>query len=131
MFSAFLRLDMSGDKNQLLSREFFRAVAIACALSASIVGARLAVAAGDEVAGDETAPARAERARAEATKALAAGDFDRARRGFEQVLAILPRDAAAARDAARAAEAMGQFEYAEEGFTGTRQTGWVTYHVDF
>ena len=61
-------------------------------------------------AGEEPA-ARAERARVEATKALAAGDFDRARRGFEEVLAILPYDARAARDAARASGAAGQFQY--------------------
>jgi tetratricopeptide (TPR) repeat protein len=66
------------------------------------------------VADEEAPSARAERARAEGTKALAAGDFDRARRQFEEVLAILPGDASAARDAARAAEAAQQFEYAAE-----------------
>jgi tetratricopeptide (TPR) repeat protein len=61
---------------------------------------------------EETSTARAERLRAEATKALVAGDFDRARQKFEEVLTILPGDAPAARDAARAAEAAGKFEYA-------------------
>jgi tetratricopeptide (TPR) repeat protein len=65
-------------------------------------------------AAEETAIAHAERLRAEATKALAAGDFEGAQRKFEEVLAILPGDASAARDAARAAEATGKFEYAAD-----------------
>ena len=63
---------------------------------------------------EEASTARAERLRAEATKALAAGDFDRARQKFEEVLTILPGDAPAARDAARAAEAAGRFQYAAD-----------------
>ena len=63
---------------------------------------------------EETATARAEKLRGEAAKALAAGDFDRARQKFEQVLTLLPGDAPAARDAARAAEAAGKFQYAAD-----------------
>src|SRR5262245_53426488 len=50
--------------------------------------------------------------RKDANEALLRGQFDRARRELEQVLEILPRDAPAQRDAARAASAAGQFEYA-------------------
>jgi len=52
------------------------------------------------------------RAKADAT--LASGDFDRARREFEQILKIAPGDASAQRDAARAAQAAGDFEYSAE-----------------
>ena len=43
---------------------------------------------------------------------LVNGQFDKARRELEQVLAQMPRDAPAQRDAARAAAAAGQFDYA-------------------
>jgi len=52
--------------------------------------------------------------RTEAAATLASGDFDRARREFEQILRIAPNDAPAQRDAARAAQAAGQFEYSAE-----------------
>jgi len=54
----------------------------------------------------------AEQLRKEANDALLRGEFDRARRELEQVLELLPRDAPAQRDAARAASAAGQFDYA-------------------
>ena len=54
----------------------------------------------------------AERLRKEANDDLLRGQFDLARRELEQVLELLPRDAPAQRDAARAASAAGQFEYA-------------------
>src|SRR4029079_3090678 len=50
--------------------------------------------------------------RKDANDDLLKGQFDRARREFEEVLQQLPRDAPAQRDAARAASAAGQFEYA-------------------
>jgi tetratricopeptide (TPR) repeat protein len=87
----------------------FRIVTMACAVSSVVLAGGRAVA-----VEDDSPAAQAERARAEATKALAAHDFARARQGFEQVLAIFPHDAGAARDAARAAEAMGQFQYAAD-----------------
>ncbi len=52
--------------------------------------------------------------RSEADATLASGDFDRARREFERILKIAPADASAQRDAARAAQAAGEFEYAAE-----------------
>ena len=54
----------------------------------------------------------ADRLRKDANDALLHGQFDRARRELEQVLELLPRDAPAQRDAARAASAAGQFDYA-------------------
>jgi Flp pilus assembly protein TadD len=53
-----------------------------------------------------------ERLRKEASDDLLAGQFDKARRELEQVLEQMPRDAPAQRDAARAAAAAGQFDYA-------------------
>jgi tetratricopeptide (TPR) repeat protein len=50
--------------------------------------------------------------RHEAEETLLHGQFDRARREFEEVLALVPNDASAQRDAARAAQAAGEFEYA-------------------
>lgn len=55
-----------------------------------------------------------ERLRKEANEVLLRGEFDRARREFEKILKILPYDAPAQRDAARAAAAAGQFEDAAE-----------------
>ena len=52
--------------------------------------------------------------RREANETLLKGEFDRARREFEQILKMVPNDASAQRDAARAAQAAGQFEYAAE-----------------
>jgi tetratricopeptide (TPR) repeat protein len=52
--------------------------------------------------------------RTEADATLSSGDFDRARREFEQILKIAPNDASAQRDAARAAQAAGEFEYSAE-----------------
>ena len=43
---------------------------------------------------------------------LLKGQFDKARHELEQVLEQMPRDAPAQRDAARAASAAGQFDYA-------------------
>jgi Flp pilus assembly protein TadD len=53
-----------------------------------------------------------ERLRSDANKDLLDGQFDRARHELEQVLELMPRDAPAQRDAARAAAAAGQFDYA-------------------
>jgi len=53
-----------------------------------------------------------EKLRKDANEDLLKGQFDRARRELEEVLQQLPRDAPAQRDAARAASAAGQFEYA-------------------
>lgn len=53
----------------------------------------------------------AEALRAEAAATLARGEFERARREFEKVLRLLPMDPQAQRDAARAAQAAGEFEY--------------------
>jgi tetratricopeptide (TPR) repeat protein len=50
--------------------------------------------------------------RKHATDELLRGQFDQARRELEKVLELLPRDAPAQRDAARAASAAGQFDYA-------------------
>lgn len=52
------------------------------------------------------------RLRKEANDDLLRGQFDRARHELEQVLQMLPRDAPAQRDAARAASAAGNFDYA-------------------
>jgi len=57
---------------------------------------------------------RIEELRKEAAETLARGDMEQARRAFEQILRTLPYDASAERDAARAAEAAGKFEYAAE-----------------
>jgi Flp pilus assembly protein TadD len=50
--------------------------------------------------------------RAQANEGLLHGEFEAARREFEEILRILPGDPAAQRDAARAAQAAGKFEYA-------------------
>lgn len=55
-----------------------------------------------------------EELRKQANETLARGDLDKARQEFEQILKALPYDASAERDAARAAEAAGRFEYAAE-----------------
>jgi len=81
---------------------------------AMVLALALTMPAGAAVAGEEDVAAHAARARAEATKALVAGDFEGARRKFAEVLALLPGDAAAARDAARSAAAAGQFQYAAD-----------------
>jgi tetratricopeptide (TPR) repeat protein len=73
--------------------------------------------------GDEEARATAEpvddaervkQLRDHADATLLRGEFDRARHEFEQILRLLPGDAPAARDAGRAAQAAGEFEYAAE-----------------
>lgn len=50
--------------------------------------------------------------RASANEVLLRGEFDKARQEFEEILKRVPGDAAAQRDAARAAQAAGRFEYA-------------------
>ena len=55
-----------------------------------------------------------ERMRREASETLLRGEFNRARHEFEAILALRPGDGPAQRDAARAAEAAGEFEYAVE-----------------
>lgn len=55
-----------------------------------------------------------EELRKQAAETLAHGDLEKARQEYEQILKTLPYDAAAERDAARAAEAAGKFEYAAE-----------------
>jgi tetratricopeptide (TPR) repeat protein len=57
---------------------------------------------------------RIEELRKQGEETLARGDMDKARHDFEQILKELPYDASAERDAARAAEAAGRFEYAAE-----------------
>jgi tetratricopeptide (TPR) repeat protein len=57
---------------------------------------------------------RVEEERQQASDTLAHGDLDRARRQFEEVLRTLPHDGSAERDAGRAAQAAGEFEYAAE-----------------
>jgi tetratricopeptide (TPR) repeat protein len=57
---------------------------------------------------------RVEQARKQATETLSRGDLDRARQQFEEVLKALPHDGPAERDAGRAAQAAGEFEYAAE-----------------
>lgn len=54
---------------------------------------------------------RVEDLRQEAGTTLQHGQFDRARREFEEILKLAPGDASAERDAARAAQAAGDFEY--------------------
>jgi tetratricopeptide (TPR) repeat protein len=74
----------------------------------------------DELRGEDGKPLppeeaqRVERMRKEANDVLLHGEFDRARHDFEQILRLVPNDASAQRDAARAAQAAGQFEYAAE-----------------
>jgi tetratricopeptide (TPR) repeat protein len=58
--------------------------------------------------------ARVEQLREQANETLLKGQFDKARRGFEEVLKLRPDDGPAERDAARAASAAGEFEYAVE-----------------
>ncbi len=58
--------------------------------------------------------AEIERLRKEASETLLKGEFDRARKEFEAVLKLAPGDEQAERDAARAAAAAGEFEYAVE-----------------
>src|SRR5262245_64394902 len=50
--------------------------------------------------------------RQDANEDLLKGKIGKARRELEQVLEVMPRDAPAQRDAARAASAAGQFDYA-------------------
>jgi tetratricopeptide (TPR) repeat protein len=74
----------------------------------------------DELRGEDGKPLppeeaqRVERMRKEANDVLLHGEFDHARHEFEQILRLVPNDASAQRDAARAAQAAGQFEYAAE-----------------
>jgi tetratricopeptide (TPR) repeat protein len=65
-------------------------------------------------AGAEDDAARVDRLRREANDTLLAGQFDRARHTFEEILQLRPGDGPAERDAARAASAAGEFEYAAE-----------------
>src|SRR5262245_24765181 len=53
-----------------------------------------------------------EKLRKEASDTLLRGEFDEARRQFEEILKVLPTDGPAQRDAARAAAAAGRFEEA-------------------
>jgi tetratricopeptide (TPR) repeat protein len=53
-----------------------------------------------------------EKLRREANETLLRGEYDRARRELEEILRLLPNDAPAQRDAARAAQAAGNFDYA-------------------
>jgi len=55
---------------------------------------------------------KVERLREEAKETMVRGQFERARREFEAILKLVPGDASAQRDAARAASAAGQFEEA-------------------
>jgi tetratricopeptide (TPR) repeat protein len=64
-----------------------------------------------------------EKLRREASETLLRGEFDRARKQFEEVLRLLPGDASAQRDAARAAQAAGQFEYAAEALERAHHFG--------
>ncbi len=66
---------------------------------------------------------RIEELRKQATETLAHGDMDKARQEFEQILKTLPYDASAERDAARAAEAAGNFEYAAEALEKAHHFG--------
>jgi tetratricopeptide (TPR) repeat protein len=101
------------------------------ALGGAVVAAAMillfvsSTAAAQDVASSEGAPrapapasgasaSTVEALRQHATETLSHGDFDRARREFEKVLAISPEDGPAERDAARAAQAAGEFEYAVE-----------------
>ena len=71
-----------------------------------------------ELAGNKPLPPeeahKIEELRKQANETMAKGDLDKARQEFEQILKALPYDASAERDAARAAEAAGRFEYAAE-----------------
>jgi len=58
--------------------------------------------------------AAVEKMRSDANAKLLHGEFDRARREFEKILKMAPGDAAAQREAARAAQAAGEFEYGAE-----------------
>jgi tetratricopeptide (TPR) repeat protein len=64
-----------------------------------------------------------EELRKQAAETLARGDMEQARRDFEQILKTLPYDASAERDAARAAEAAGKFEYAAEALEKAHHFG--------
>src|SRR5215831_19329427 len=66
------------------------------------------------MADDDRPPTEIEQLRQQASEDLVRGQFDRARREFEKVLQMAPGDAPAQRDAARAAQAAGEFEYAAE-----------------
>jgi tetratricopeptide (TPR) repeat protein len=66
---------------------------------------------------------RIEELRKEATETLAHGDMEQARHEFEEILKTLPYDASAERDAARAAEAAGKFEYAAEALEKAHHFG--------
>jgi tetratricopeptide (TPR) repeat protein len=66
---------------------------------------------------------RIEELRKEATETLARGDMEQARHEFEEILKTLPYDASAERDAARAAEAAGRFEYAAEALEKAHHFG--------
>lgn len=84
-------------------------------LGAGLLGACLAwPALADGGAPDDQPASQIDEARQVASEDLARGEFDRARREFERVLRMSPGDAAAQRDAARAAQAAGEFEYAAE-----------------
>jgi tetratricopeptide (TPR) repeat protein len=56
--------------------------------------------------------AQIEKLRHDANETLLRGEYDRARQELEEILRLLPQDAPAQRDAARAAQAAGNFEYA-------------------
>ena len=62
----------------------------------------------------EDEQAALDKMRSDANAKLLHGEFDRARREFEKILKVAPGDAAAQREAARAAQAAGEFEYASE-----------------
>ncbi len=66
---------------------------------------------------------RIEELRKQAAETLARGDMDKARQEFEEILKALPYDASAERDAARAAEAAGRFEYAAEALEKAHHFG--------
>ena len=66
----------------------------------------------DDAQGSSSDDARVEALRQQATETLLKGQYDSARREFEEVLRLRPGDGPAERDAARAAAAAGQFEYA-------------------
>ncbi len=79
------------------------------------------------LAGTKPLPAdeahKIEELRKQATETLARGDMEKARQEFEQILKTLPYDASAERDAARAAEAAGKFEYAAEALEKAHHFG--------
>jgi tetratricopeptide (TPR) repeat protein len=66
---------------------------------------------------------RIEELRKQASDTLARGDMEKARHEFEEILKTLPYDASAERDAARAAEAAGKFEYAAEALEKAHHFG--------